>query len=104
MVIVTKENFKQEVSESQKPVLIDFWASWCGPCQMLMPVMEQIEKEEHRVKFCKINVDEQTSLAEKYQIMTIPTLVMVKSGEVVEESIGMKSQSEIMEMIDRAVR
>ena len=72
---ITKENFDQEVLNSSQPVIIDFWASWCGPCQMLLPVIEELAQEVQTAKICKINVDEQPELAQQFQVMTIPTLV-----------------------------
>ena len=75
---ITKENFEQEVLQSDKPVLVDFWASWCGPCRMLLPVIEELADEDTGAKICKINIDEQPELAEQFKVMTIPTLIVFK--------------------------
>ena len=87
---ITKENFDQEVLNSDQPVLIDFWASWCGPCQMLLPVVEELAGEVEHAKICKINVDEQPELAQQFQVMTIPTLVVMNGGKVLNRSVGVK--------------
>lgn len=96
---ITKENFEAEVLNADKPVLVDFWASWCGPCQMLLPVVEQLAGEVTDAKICKINVDEQPELAERYQVMTIPTLMVFKDGNPVEKSIGVISKEQILKLI-----
>lgn len=96
---ITNENFETEVLKSDKPVLVDFWASWCGPCQMLLPVVEALADEVTDAKICKINVDEQQELAAKYNVMTIPTLMVVKDGQVVSTSVGVKSKAEILKML-----
>ena len=96
---ITKENFESEVLNADKPVLVDFWASWCGPCQMLLPVVEQLAGEVTDAKICKINVDEQPELAERYQVMTIPTLMVFKDGNPVEKSIGVISKEQILKLI-----
>lgn len=85
---VTKENFEQEVLNSDKPVLVDFWAAWCGPCRMLSPVVDQVAEETPSVKVCKINIDEQQDLAAQYNVMSIPTLMVFKAGNVVNTSVG----------------
>lgn len=97
---ITKENFEEEVLKADKTVLVDFWASWCGPCQMLLPVVEQLADEVTTAKICKINVDEQPELAAKYRVMTIPTLMVVKDGKVVSTSVGVKSKAAILEMLN----
>ncbi|MCK4648750.1 thioredoxin [bacterium] len=88
-VTLTEENFKKEVLESDLPVLVDFWASWCGPCQIVGPIVEEIAKEyEGRLKVGKLNVDEGRNIASQYRIMSIPTLMIFKGGEVVDQIIG----------------
>lgn len=96
---VTTDNFEQEVLQSDKTVLIDFWASWCGPCKMLAPIIDKVAQELENVKVCKINVDEETELARKYNIVSIPTLVVIKNGQVLRNSVGFKSKTEIIELV-----
>lgn len=94
-----KNNFQEEVMNSQKPVLLDFWASWCGPCKMVAPILDEIAKEEQNIKVVKVNVDEQPELAAEFQIMSIPTLMVVKDGKVVNRSMGAKPKKQILEMV-----
>jgi thioredoxin len=97
---VTVDTFEQEVVNSDKPVLVDFWASWCGPCKMLGPVVEELAEELTDVKVCKINVDEEGPLAQKFRIMTIPSLLVFKDGKVVNNSVGVKPKAEIIKMLE----
>lgn len=96
---ITTENFENEVLKADQPVLVDFWASWCGPCQMLLPVIEELAGEVTDAKICKVNVDEQQQLAEKYGIMTIPTLAVFKDGKVSNKSVGVISKDQIVKLI-----
>ncbi|HJB86274.1 MAG TPA: thioredoxin [Candidatus Dorea faecigallinarum] len=96
---INKENFQQEVLHSDKPVLVDFWASWCGPCQMVLPIMDEIADERSDIKVCKINVDEQKELARQFRVMSIPTLAVFKNGEMVNRSTGAKPKEQILQMI-----
>ncbi|MDD3368493.1 MAG: thioredoxin [Lachnospiraceae bacterium] len=99
MMHIKKENFEQEVLQAQGKVLVDFWASWCGPCKMLMPVVEQFAKENDKIKVVKINVDEEEELAQRYQVMTIPTLVVIENGKEVKRSVGVISKNAIAELV-----
>lgn len=96
---LTKENFEAEVMNSDKPVLVDFWASWCGPCRMVLPIIEELAQELTDVKVCKVNVDEQEELAARFKVMTIPTLMVFKDGKAVSSSAGAKSKAQILEML-----
>lgn len=87
-VVLTKENFEQEVLKADKPVLVDFWAEWCGPCQMMLPVIEELAKEQTEIKVCKVNVDEQMELARQYRVMSIPTFLVFKNGEIIAQTLG----------------
>ena len=99
---ITSENFDDEVLASALPVLLDFYANWCGPCKMLSPIIEEIaNKYKGRVRVGKIDVDEQNALAEKFGVMSIPTLITFKSGEVVDISVGFKPEKVITDMIDK---
>lgn len=98
---ITSENFKSEVIESSQKVLIDFYADWCGPCKMMGPVVEEIAEEHSDVKVVKIDVDNAEDIAIKYQIMSIPTLVVVKDGQEVNRSIGLISKEKIEELIEK---
>ncbi len=99
VLTITKDNFHSEVLKSEKPVLIDFWASWCGPCRMLSPVVDEIAEETDDVKIGKVNIDEQPELAEKFGVMSIPTLIFIKDGKVDDKSVGVKPKSAILNMI-----
>lgn len=99
VIEITKQNYEAEVMQSDKPVLIDFWASWCGPCQMLSPVVDEIGEEKSDIKVCKVNVDEQQDLALQFRVMSIPMLVVMKNGQETNRSIGVISKEEILELL-----
>lgn len=96
---ITQENFEEEVIKSQVPVLIDFWATWCNPCQMQGPIIEELAEEMTDAKICKIDVDEQAALAAQFRVMSIPTLMVVKNGEVVDKAVGLQSKEALKEML-----
>ena len=98
---VTKNNFQEEVIQSDRPVLLDFWANWCGPCRMVGPVVEEIAQERPDVKVGKIDVDEQRELAAAFQIMSIPTLVVMQDGKVTQQVVGLRPKEQILAMLDR---
>ncbi|MDE5946412.1 MAG: thioredoxin [Oscillospiraceae bacterium] len=98
VITITNENFQSEVMESDKNVLLDFWASWCGPCKMVSPVVDEIAKENPDIKVGKINVNEQPELARAFQIQNIPAFVTVKNGRISNFSVGAKSKSEILSL------
>lgn len=98
---LTSKNYDEEVVKSQIPVLIDFWATWCGPCRAMMPVVEQIANEsEGKIKVCKVNVDEESELASKFNVMSIPTFVAIKDGKVLGTSLGVQSKEEILQLFE----
>ena len=97
---ITKDNFQTEVLESKETVLVDFWASWCGPCKMIGPIIDQIADERSDVKVCKVNVDDEQELAVRFKVMSIPTLLVFKDGKVVNQSLGAKPKSAILAMLD----
>ena len=97
---IDQNNIQSEVMNSDKPVLLDFWAPWCGPCRMVSPIVDEVAEEvEGRVKVAKVNVDEQPELAQRFQVMSIPTLVVMKKGKVVSTSVGVKSKNAILNMV-----
>ena len=96
---VNDKNFEEEVLKSEKTVLVDFYADWCGPCKMLSPIVDEVAEEKEDIKFVKINVDESQEKAFKYQIMSIPTLVVIQNGNEVKRSVGLIDKSEILEML-----
>lgn len=100
VVNITKSNFEQEVANSDKVVLIDFWATWCGPCRMVGPIVDEIALERDDIKVCKVNVDEEQELAAQFKIMSIPTLVVMKDGKIVNQSIGAKPKHQILAMLE----
>ena len=97
---LTKDNFKQEGLESEVPVLVDFWAEWCGPCQMVLPIVEELAGEVKNAKICKVNVDEQMELAKEFRVMSIPTLMVFKDGQKVKSEVGAKSKEELKAMLE----
>ncbi len=98
---VTTQNFDETVLKSGKTVLVDFWASWCGPCKMLAPLIEELSEELDDVLVCKVNVDEEPDLAGKYHIMSVPTLIVVKDGMTVQTAVGVQSKSAVLKMLGK---
>lgn len=98
-VIINNTNFENEVMNSEKPVLLDFWAAWCGPCRMVAPLVDEIAQERSDVKVGKINVDEEPELAARFGVMSIPTLVVMKDGKIVRQTVGARPKSEILAML-----
>ena len=96
---INKENFNEEVMKSDKPVLLDFWAPWCGPCKMVLPLVEEIAGERDDYKVGKVNVDEQKELARQFRVLSIPTLVVIKDGKVVERKMGAMPKEDILAMM-----
>lgn len=99
VLVITNENFEQEVINSEKTVLLDFWASWCGPCRMVSPIIDEIADEHPEIKVGKINVDEQPELARRFNIMSIPSLFVMKNGEIVNQSVGVQPKQQILELL-----
>ena len=98
-ISVNKNNFNQEVLNSDKPVMMDFWAPWCGPCRMVVPLVEEIAKERSDIKVVKINVDEEQELAMQFGVMSIPTLVVMKNGKIVNQVTGARPKAQILAML-----
>lgn len=99
VINITRNNFQNEIINSDKPVLLDFWASWCGPCRMVGPILEEIAGERSDIKIGKINVDEQPELASQFRVMSIPTLIVIKDGKIVNQSMGAKPRNAILAML-----
>lgn len=100
VIDITKENFKQEVAEYKGTVLLDFWAVWCGPCRMVSPIVDEIAEERKDIKVGKVNVDDQMELARVFKIVNIPTLLVIKDGEVVKTQIGAVPKEKLLELLD----
>lgn len=98
-VIVTSKNFEEEVLRSDKPVLIDFWATWCGPCRMLSPVLSEIAEEHPEIKVCKVNCDEEDALAAQFKVMSIPALFVLKNGQVTNSTVGFQPKEQILALL-----
>ena len=99
VVTITKENFEQEGLQSAKPVLLDFWASWCGPCRMLSPVVDEVAEERTDVKVGKVNVDEQPELAGEFGVMSIPTLLVFEQGKLVRQAVGARPKASVLDLL-----
>ena len=99
VININKSNFQDEVMHSDKPVLLDFWASWCGPCRMVSPIVDEIAAERSDIKVGKINVDEQPELAAQFGVMSIPTLVVMKNGSIANQAVGARSKMQILAML-----
>lgn len=100
VLTITTENFQQEVLESEKTVLLDFWAEWCGPCRAFSPTVDEVAEERTDIKVGKVNVDEQKELARQFKIMSIPTVVVLKNGETVRQNVGSVSKEELLALLD----
>lgn len=99
ILTITKENFDSEVMQSDKTVLLDFWAAWCGPCRMLSPLVDEVAEENPSIKVGKVNVDEQPELAQQFRVMSIPTLVVIKDGKIASQALGVQPKATILDMI-----
>ena len=96
---ITKETFEKEVLQSEKTVLLDFFATWCGPCKMLAPILDEIAEEREDIKVCKVDVDQEPELAAQYQVVSIPTLFVIENGQIVNQSLGAKPKAQILAML-----
>ena len=96
---ITKDNFEKEIVKADKPVLVDFWASWCGPCRMLSPTIDEIAEEHPEIKVCKINIDEEAELAIRHGVMSVPTLMLFKNGEIAQTAVGVRPKDEILDLL-----
>ena len=96
---ITKETFEKEVLQSEKTVLLDFFATWCGPCKMLAPILDEIAEEREDIKVCKVDVDQEPELAAQYQVSSIPTLFVIEKGQIINQSLGAKPKAKILEML-----
>ena len=99
IIDLTKENFQAEITKSEKPVLVDFWAVWCGPCQMMAPILHELETEMPDVQIGKVNVDEQMDLARQFRVVSIPTLIIFKNGQEVQRMVGVTSKEELKDAL-----
>lgn len=96
---ITKDNFENEIVKADKPVLVDFWASWCGPCRMLSPTIDEIAEEHPEIKVCKINIDDEAELAIRHSVMSVPTLMIFKNGEIAQTAVGVRPKDEILDLL-----
>lgn len=100
VIKLTAQNFEQEVMQSDKPVLVDFYADWCGPCKTMLPIVEEISEEKDDAKICKLNIDEEMEIAQKYGVMSIPTFMVFKDGKMAKKDMGAKEKTEVLSMFE----